>query len=424
VTALSPRTILAAFLISSLAREAMETALSVVNRRYTRDPRRQQEARRVLELSDDDLQRAMAYAEDRFRLALVSGWVRLVASLGVIAAGGLGVVERRAHAAAGGDLTTGLVFFAILAVAGELLSLPFDYYATFVVEERHGFNRQTRGGFFVDRLKGWALGALLGGALLAAVLWLVASGLRSWWLYAWAAVAGFSMLTMFIYPRWLAPLFNRFTPLPEGDLASRIRELAQRIGFRAGGIFVMDASRRTAHGNAYFTGLFREKRIVLFDTLLAALSEPQVVAVLAHELGHFKLHHVRIQLLRGLAMTGATLYLLHRCIGLTPFYLAFGFGEPSAYGALLIFGAWFGLLDFALQPLGNLLSRRHEFAADAFAVEVAGSGETLAGGLLRLREQSRALPLYHPIYSWIYHSHPPLLERLRALGYPGERAAE
>jgi STE24 endopeptidase len=423
VTAPSPPAILAAFLISSLAREAMETVLAVLNRRYTRDPRRQQEARRVLDLSDDDLQRAVAYAEDRFRLALVSGWVRLVASLGVIAAGGLGVVERWAHAATGGDLTTGLVFFAILAVAGELLSLPLDYYATFVVEEKHGFNRQTRGGFFVDRLKGWALGALLGGALLAPVLWLVGSGQRGWWLYAWAAVAGFSMLTMFIYPRWLAPLFNRFTPLPEGELASRIRELAQRIGFRAGGIFVMDASRRTGHGNAYFTGLFREKRIVLFDTLLAALSEPQVVAVLAHELGHFKLHHVRIQLLRGLAMTGATLYLLHRCVGLTPFYRAFGFGGPSAYGALLVFGAWFGLLDFAVQPLGNLLSRRHEFAADAFAVELAGSGETLALALLRLREQSRALPLYHPIYSWIYHSHPPLLERLRALGYPVETAA-
>jgi STE24 endopeptidase len=423
VTPPSSHAILAAFLVLSLAREGAETLLAAVNRRYYRDPHHQEDAMRRLGVAAEDMHRSLAYAEDRFRFALVSDWVRLVVSLGFIAVGGIGAVEHVGVAAAahagGRVLVAGLAFFALLAAAGALLGLPFDYYSTFVIEEKHGFNRQTHRGFIVDRLKGWALGVALGGPLLAALLWLLGSGSALWWLYAWGAVTAFSVFAMFIYPRWLAPLFNRFTPLPDGELASRIRELAQRIGFRTGGIFVMDASRRTAHGNAYFTGLFREKRIVLFDTLLQALSTPQVVAVLAHELGHFKLHHVRIQLLRGVAMTGATLYLMHLCLGLVPFYQAFGLGGASPHGALLVFSAWFGLLDFVLQPLGNLLSRRHEFAADAFAVKHEGTGARLAEALLRLREQSRALPLCHPIFSWVYHSHPPLLERLRALSYSG-----
>jgi STE24 endopeptidase len=240
-----------------------------------------------------------------------------------------------------------------------------------------------------------------------------------WWVYAWAIVAGFTLLTLWLYPRVLAPLFNRFTPLPEGELREGIHALARRIGFRAGGIFVMDASRRTSHGNAYFTGVFREKRIVLFDTLLEALEPRHTLAVLAHELGHFKLHHVRWHLIRGIAFTGVLFYGLSRCVGLTPFYLAFGLAGASAYGALLVFGSWFGLVDFFLQPLFNTISRRHEFAADGFAVAHHGSGRDLAEALLRLREKSRGMPVTHPLFSWMYHSHPPLLERLKALGYGG-----
>jgi STE24 endopeptidase len=177
----------------------------------------------------------------------------------------------------------------------------------------------------------------------------------------------------------------------------------------------MDASRRTAHGNAYFTGLFRDKRIVLFDTLLEALGTREIVAVLAHELGHFKLHHVRTRLLLGVLSTGILFYALGLCLPLISFYTAFSL-RPSSYGALVVFGLWFGLVEFLLQPLENALSRRHEFAADAFAVTRGVAASDLGEALLKLREKSRLLPFSHPLFSRVYHSHPPLLERLEALG--------
>jgi STE24 endopeptidase len=415
----TPQALLLLFIGLSVLREAAETALASLNRRYYLDPRHQEEAVRGLEMSREDLDRSLAYAEDRYAFARVSDWTRLLFGLGFLVAGGLEMVEslsgRGASALGLGPVVHGLLFFGILGVGGSVLSLPFDYYAVFRVEARHGFNRQTRRGFFLDWLKGLLLGGALGGALMAVVLALLEMGGDRWWLYAWAAVSGFSVLTLFLYPRLLAPLFNRFTPLPHGDLQQRIRDLADRVGFRVGGVFVMDASRRTAHGNAYFTGVFREKRIVLFDTLLQALSEAQVVAVLAHELGHFKLNHVRWGLLRAVVFTGVVFYLMAQCVGLVPFYFAFGLSGPSSYGALLVFGAWFGLADFLLQPLANKLSRTHEFAADRFATEYSGA-EHLASALRKLREHSHSLPLCHPLFSWVYYSHPPLLERLRAMG--------
>jgi STE24 endopeptidase len=333
--------------------------------------------------------------------------------------GGLGLVEAAAEAIAGalggGAIVTGLAFMALLGLLSVLLDLPFSLYSTFRIEAKHGFNRQTLRGFFADLLKGMALGAALGGPLLAAVLWIMGAAGETWWLWAWAAVSGFSLFTAWIYPTLLAPLFNRFTPLPPGELRDGIEALAARLGFRAGGIFVMDASRRTAHGNAYFTGLFRQKRIVLFDTLLEAMAAREVVAVLAHELGHFKLHHVRRALARGVLVTGAALFGLSRVLGQTPFYEAFSL-RPTAYGALVVFGLWLGLLEFLLQPLWNAMSRAHEFAADRFAVGAGATADDLREALLKLREKSRALPLSHPLYSRVYHSHPPLLERLTALG--------
>jgi STE24 endopeptidase len=225
----------------------------------------------------------------------------------------------------------------------------------------------------------------------------------------------FSVFAAWIFPTVLAPLFNRFTPLPEGELRDAILDLARRIGFRTGGIFVMDASRRTAHGNAYFTGLFRQKRIVLFDTLVEAMGAREVVAVLAHELGHFKLHHVRWAIVRSVAVSGLVFYGLSLALPLESFYTAF-FLEQTSYAALVVFGLWFGLLSFLFQPLTNALSRRHEFAADAFALRNGASGAELGSALKKLREKSRLLPLSHPLFSRVYHSHPPLLERLRAMG--------
>ena len=413
------KTLLLVYLLLRLAQQAAETALAVVNRRHALDPGRLSAAAGALGIPGGELQKAVAYSGDRYRFGLLAGWMDVAVFLSFVAWGGLGLFEGWAVLAArptgGGSIAAGLAFFVLLGAASGLFSLPFELYSTFVIEERHGFNRQTLGGFFLDRLKGAAVAIVLGAPLLAGLLWVMERTGESWWLWAWALVSGFNLFAAWIYPAVLAPLFNRFTPLPEGGLREGILALASRTGFRAGGVFVMDASRRTAHGNAFFTGLFGQKRIVLFDTLVDALGEREVIAVLAHELGHFALHHVRWAVVRSVAASGALFFLLGLALPVTAFYEAFAL-QRTAYGALVVFGLWFSFPGFLLQPLENALSRRHEFAADAFAVANGATPAELGAALRRLREQSRLLPVVHPLYSRIYHSHPPLLERLRAMG--------
>jgi len=407
------------FLLLRLVQQVVETALARLNRRHSLEPHRLAEAGRALGIGEGEMAKAVAYSGDRYHFGLAYGWVEVAVALAFLAVGGLGLVEAGARGIAGalglGTIATGLAFFAILGMLSAVFELPFDLYATFRIEEKHGFNRQTLGGFFLDRLKGAGIAMALGGPVLAAVLWLMGRMGPSWWLWVWGVTTAFSLFTAWIYPTVLAPLFNKFTPLPDGELEDAIRDLARRTGFRAGGISVMDASRRTAHGNAYFTGVFGQKRIVLFDTLLEAMGPREVVAVLAHELGHFKLHHVRWGMARGIATSGLVFYTLSLCLPLEPFYSAFSL-EKTAYGALAVFGLWFGLVSFLLQPLENALSRRHEFAADAFALRSGATAAELGTALRKLSEKSRHLPVTHPLYSRVYHSHPPLLERLRAMG--------
>jgi STE24 endopeptidase len=413
------RALLLVYLALRLGQQLIETALAVVNRRHATDPARLAVAARALGIGEPDLREAVAYSGDRHRFSLARGWTEVGVGLVFLAAGGLGLVESWARALAGmvglGAIATGALFFFALAAASGTLALPFDLYSTFVIEERHGFNRQTLRGFLLDRLKGIAIGLALGTPLLAGLLWVMERMGAVWWLWAWGLVVAFNLFAIWIYPSVLAPLFNRFTPLPEGELRTGILELAGRTGFRAGGIFVMDASRRTAHGNAYFTGLFGQKRIVLFDTLVGAMAPREVIAVLAHELGHFRLHHVRWAIARSVAASGALFFLLSLALPIDAFYAAFSV-ERSAYAALVVFGLWFSLAGFVLQPLENALSRRQEFAADAFAVRSGAAAAELGAALRKLREKSRGLPVVHPLYSRVYHSHPPLLERLRAMG--------
>jgi STE24 endopeptidase len=420
--------LLALFVVLRLLQQVAESGLAAVNRRYAVDRARLAEAARALRITPPDLERAVAYSGDRYRFGQLYGWVEVGVGLAFVALGGLGLVERAASSLANtwgrGEIVTGLVFFAVLGLLGAAFELPFDLYETFRIEEKHGFNRQTLRGFFADRARGLAIAVALGGPVLAAVLWIMGRMGSAWWLWAWGVTTAASVFAAWIYPTVLAPLFNRFTPLSEGELRDAILELSRRIGFRAGGLFVMDASRRTAHGNAYFTGLFGQKRIVLFDTLLQAMGTREVVAVLAHELGHFRLHHVRWAIVRSVATTGLLFWGLSLALPLRPFYEAFFVGQ-TAHGALVVFGLWFGLVSFVLQPLTSALSRRHEFAADAFALRHGARPAELGEALLRLREQSHLLPVSHPLYSKVYHSHPPLLERLRAMGAlpdPGERA--
>ena len=314
----------------------------------------------------------------------------------------------------GGSIVVGLCFFATLGLVSSVFSLPFDYYATFVVEEKHGFNKQTLKLFFIDKIKGLVVGGILGAILLGGLLWVMDHLGEFWWIWAWGFLSGFSILMAWAYPTFISPLFNKFTPLDDGELKDQVFSLAEKVEFKTSGISLMDASIRSSHGNAYFTGIFGEKKIVLFDTLVKKMSAKEVVAVLAHELGHFKLNHVRWMLVRGLCFTGLFLYILSLLLDNQSMYESFGFSGVSNYAALVVFPSWFGLVEFVIGPISSLLSRKNEFAADAFAKKYTGSDD-LVSALLNLRQSNFAMPISHPWYSAFYYSHPPLGERIQAL---------
>ncbi|MEI8026778.1 MAG: M48 family metallopeptidase [Pseudomonadota bacterium] len=410
--------LVAVFWIFRCIQELMETLLSLINRQYFQNPERQKEASDVLGISTSDLEKASSYSKDKQSFGLISSWLSLLAFSIFWYVGGFGLLDdwslQISHSLWTGSISHALVFFAGLSILSSILSIPLSLYSTFVIEEKHGFNRQTLKGFFGDVLKGAMLGSLLGGLLISGLIWVMDRLGESWWIWAWALVAFFSIFLAWVFPSFLAPLFNKFQPLPEGELKEKIQALAARVEFPAGDVSVMDASKRSSHGNAYFTGVFGKKKIVLFDTLVQAMTPTQVSAVLAHELGHFKLKHVRWSLLRGIAMMGVSFFLLSKALPLLPFYEALGFHQVSYHAALVVFSLWFGLIQFYFQPLSAWMSRRNEFAADRFA-KTYESADELVNALLKLRETSHAMPLSHPIYSAFYHSHPPLLERIRVL---------
>ncbi len=410
--------LVAVFWIFRCIQEVMETILSFINRLYFQNPERQKEASEVLGISTSDLEKASSYSKDKQSFGLISSWLSLLAFSIFWYMGGFGLLDewslQVSRSLWTGSISHALVFFAGLSILSSFLSIPLGLYSTFVIEEKHGFNRQTLKGFFADVLKGALLGSLLGGLLISGLIWVMDRLGDGWWIWAWALVSFFSIFLAWVFPSFLAPLFNKFQPLPEGELKEKIQALAARVDFPAGDVSVMDASKRSSHGNAYFTGVFGKKKIVLFDTLVQAMTPTQVSAVLAHELGHFKLKHVRWGLLRGIAMMGVSFFLLSKALPLLPFYEALGFHQVSYHAALVVFSLWFGLIQFYFQPLSAWMSRRNEFAADRFA-KTYESADELVNALLKLRETSHAMPLSHPIYSAFYHSHPPLLERIRVL---------
>lgn len=419
LSSIQPITALRVFLLLRLIQHVAETWLARSNRAWWGDPKRQDEAARILGITASDMQKTVAYSSDRYNLSRFSSMVGIIATILFIGYGGLGWAEDLARSAnqtlQGGQISEGLLFIGLLLLLSQLLSLPFAFYSTFVIEERYGYNKQTFRSFTVDLLKALLLGLVFGAMILSVILWIMQSMGPSWWLYAWAALSIFSLLTAWIYPSLLAPIFNKFTPLEEGELKREILDLAKGVGFRTDGLFIMDASKRSGHANAYFTGVFGKKRIVLFDTLVNSMNPKEVVAVLAHELGHFKLHHVRTGMIRGLTLS----LIIFACIGALlsskNFYLAFGLQDVSNHGGLVVFSLWFGLIEFYLQPLQTWFSRRNEFAADTFAKTTLGSSANLVSALKKLREKSSIMPIAHPLYSAMYYSHPPMLERIKTL---------
>jgi len=307
---------------------------------------------------------------------------------------------------------------AFLLVAGILLSapgLPFAWYAQFRLEERFGFNTTTLKLWCLDRLKALLLALALGYPLLALILKLVEWTGAHWWLWAWGCVLGFQLVLLVLAPVWIMPLFNKFTPLPEGSLRERLLALGRRAGFLARGIQIMDGSKRSRHSNAFFTGFGRFRKIVLFDTLIQQLSETELEAVLAHEIGHCKKKHIPQMLAWSALSSLAAFYLISLLARATGFYRWFGFEAGNLAPALLLFALLAGAVTFWFSPLAHWWSRRHEYEADAFAAQTMGETQSLTGALRKLNEKNLSNLTPHPFYSGFYYSHPTLLEREEAL---------
>jgi len=321
---------------------------------------------------------------------------------------------------AGSSVWAMAAYLFAVGVALSLPGLPLEWYDQFRLEERFGFNTTTQKVWWLDRLKGLLLALVLGYPLLALVLKLVEWTGASWWLWAWAALMAFQMLMMVLAPILILPLFNKFTPLPEGSLRERLLRLAQATRFRARSIQVMDGSKRSRHSNAFFTGFGGFRKIVLFDTLIEQLAEPELEAVLAHEIGHFKKKHIPKTLVISAAGSLAGFWVLAWLAQQGWFYESFGFRSGSLAPALLLFGLLSGVLTFWFSPVAHWWSRRNEYEADRFAAEVTREAGPLIGALRKLNEKNLSNLTPHPLYSGFYYSHPTLLEReaaLRATGY-------
>ena len=311
-------------------------------------------------------------------------------------------------------IARGLALFLLVGVLMTVADLPFGIYRTFVIESRFGFNKMTPTLYFLDFAKGMALALVFGLPLGAVVLWLMATAGEYWWAWAWLTWVAFNLFTIAVYPTWIAPLFNRFSPLQDAELSGRVERLLARCGFKVKGLMVMDGSRRSSHGNAYFTGFGASKRIVFFDTLLARLSPGEIEAVLAHELGHFKLRHV-VKRMAWLAVASlAFLWLLGWLAQQPWFYHGLNVQSASAAMALVLFMIVLPQFTILLQPLGAVLSRRHEFEADAYAAQHASASD-LVSALIKLYRENATTLTPDPLHSAFYDSHPPALARIARL---------
>jgi STE24 endopeptidase len=312
----------------------------------------------------------------------------------------------------------GVALVVSVVLVSSLVDLPFSAVRAFVIEQRFGFNRMTPALFAADLAKQAMLSALLGIPLLFCVLWLMTRAGEAWWLYAWLTWVGFSLVVHFLYPTVFARWFNKFSPLADATLKARIEALLAKCGFRAKGLFVMDGSKRSSHGNAYFTGFGAAKRIVLFDTLISRLQPPEIEAVLAHELGHYSLHHIWKRMLLVFAGSLATLWLLGWLADQDWFYAGLGVQTPGTAVALLLFFMTVPAFTFPLHPLASLYSRKHEYEADAYAARHADAAE-LARALVKLYEDNAATLTPDPLHSAFYDSHPPAAHRIARLQAQG-----
>lgn len=367
-----------------------------------------------VELDADQYTRAREYHATNYRFSLLRSTWNLLLTIAVLASGALGMLSQALEAFSTHPILLAVLFFGTLFILADVLALPFQWYKTFYIEEKFGFNKMQAKTFWIDKLKGYGLSIVFGGLLLVTLLWLIDSLGSGFWIWFWGFFALFMLFVNYFYSSFILPLFNKLTPLETGELRTQIEAYGQKVAFPMENIYVMDGSKRSAKANAFFSGLGKQKKVVLFDTLISRHKVEELVAVLAHEIGHYKKKHILLGLVLSVTQSGVMLFVLSRFVSSPELSLALGGETYAIHLNLLAFSLLYSPISFGLGVIMNLVSRKNEFEADAYAAETYKAGP-LSDALIRLHADNLSNLTPHPWYVFFNYSHPPLIQRLNAL---------
>ena len=385
--------------------------LSHLNSKHFDDP----VPREINDVYDEaEYRRSQEYKKEKYRFGLISSSVSIVATLAFFFLDGFKYVDALARRFSDNDIIVGVVFFGIIVLAADILGTPFAYYNTFVIEEKYGFNKTTKKIFITDKIKGLILGGVIGGAILACLILFYNWTADDFWWYAWILITAFTIVMNMFYARIIVPMFNKQSPLTEGVLRDKREDSATGVGFNLSKIFVIDGSKRSTKANAYFSGFGREKRVTLYDTLINDLEEEEIVAVLAHEVGHYKKRHIIVNLIVSVLTTGFTLWLLSLLVGNPVLSEALGVTEPSFHIGLVAFAVLFTPISEFTGLIMNYVSRKFEYQADNYAKKTYAASP-LISALKKLNKNSLSNLTPHPAFVFVHYSHPTLLQRFRNL---------
>ncbi len=369
----------------------------------------------------EQYEKSQRYLKERTIFSYYESVPQLMLILAFWFLGGFAWLDELVGFAASGEITRGLLYIGLIAAGLSIFGLPYDIWSAFVIEKKYGFNKMTGKTFFLDKIKTMLLGAALGGPLLAGLLWALRNAGSYAWLYGWAGVTAVSLAMQYIAPKYIMPIFNKFTPIGDGELKDAIFALARRAEFPLKNVFVMDGSRRSTKSNAFFSGFGRNKMITLFDTLIARHTTAELTAVLAHEIGHYRKKHVQKGMMIGIVHTGLVFALLQAFMSVPELYRAFHLSYMPLYCGLVFFSFLYSPAEMIISVLANMISRRHEFEADRYAAELTSPAD-ICSALKRLSSDNLSNLTPHPFYVFVNYSHPPVIERIRAINKAGGKA--
>ncbi|UOB18176.1 M48 family metallopeptidase [Abyssalbus ytuae] len=364
--------------------------------------------------NEEEYKKSGAYKKENYKFSVLTSTFSFILTITFFFIDGFEYVDNIARNISHSPIIIALIFFGIIVLGSSLLSLPFSYYHTFVIEEKYGFNKTSKKVFILDKIKGGLISAILGGGILALIIWFYQLTGEHFWMYAWGAISLFTIFMNMFYTKLIVPLFNKQTPLEEGPLREQIETYALKVGFNLDKIFVIDGSKRSTKANAYFSGFGSQKQVTLYDTLINDLENDEIVAVLAHEVGHYKRNHIIVNLISSVLLTGITLFILSVFINIPEFSLAIGVKTPSFHAGLIAFGILYSPISELTGLLMNFISRKFEYQADNYA-KMTYTGQPLISSLKKLSKNSLSNLTPHPAYVFVHYSHPTLLQRIKNL---------